>query len=95
MAHTPGPWETEELKIISQGGPLIAYANEEPDNDLYPLVGEEVDANARLIAASPDLLAACKDVADIIQGGDRLETCEPWAQDVISRLRNAIAKAEG
>lgn len=42
-----------------------------------------------------ELLAALKEIADIIQGGDKLQTCEPWAQELIGRARAVIAKAEG
>ena len=51
--HTPGPWHVSPLpttailgrEIIDAGGGLAA---------------ETVPENARLIAAAPDLLAACK-----------------------------------
>ena len=61
--HTPGPWSIgEHQKIISTGwsiripsdGSAIAY-----------VLGErnpELQANARLIAAAPDLLAALKEL---------------------------------
>lgn len=62
--------------------------------DLYPEDGDqyyEAEANARLIAAAPDLLAACKLLADDVEG------CELDASMVAARNAAvaAIAKAEG
>jgi hypothetical protein len=53
----------------------------------------EREAQARLIAAAPDLLAACKSVLDSVpfasyRGDGELEECE-------ARLKAAILKAEG
>jgi len=67
--HTPGPWFVGRRGYNTAGievGPRypngpgiwsIAYVEDE-DNDDLP--ADEQDANARLIAAAPDLLAACK-----------------------------------
>ena len=49
----------------------------------------------RRINAFPDLVAACEKWADIIQGGDRFERMEPWAQECVSDLRAALAQAKG
>lgn len=72
--HTPGPWEVEHGRI-NDGGIVIAHYS--PDNgsetatiksyvaELFPstLCDEHgsIEANARLIASSPDLLAALED----------------------------------
>lgn len=54
----------------------------------------EVDeANARLIAASPDLLAACKGLLDCCELN--LDEMEPETLLRIIEARVAIAKAEG
>ena len=61
--HTPGPWESRpddypEL-VRAPGGGTVAHCGAE--HDVYH--GHEpatAIANARLIAAAPDLLAACK-----------------------------------
>ena len=57
--HTPGPWDFDDLR--SDGGNLeivggndVCVADVDPDGS-----DDEVMANARLIAAAPDLLAAC------------------------------------
>jgi hypothetical protein len=53
--------------------------------------GERV-ANARLIAAAPDLLAAAKDT---VQRHDRFLPADKRTTDLVATLRTAIAKAEG
>jgi len=66
----------------------------------------EGEANARLIAASPDLLAACKaylaslsiGVTDIAEHGVRSPRFASRADDMTAALRDmkaAVAKAEG
>lgn len=92
---TPGPWKVEQSDHwLWVAGPDreenvicdIVGRNSKPGEDLTP----EDAANARLIAAAPDLLAACK--AAIVKFKhtplDRISV----AADM---LRDAIAKAEG
>jgi len=62
---------------------------------------QEQDANARLIAAAPDMLAALRSAADFIKdrdGGDP-STETGWKSDEYLaewlRINAAIAKAEG
>lgn len=61
--HTPGPWTVNPYSFIHAGKTLIACpaTPEEAQAGLcaHP-ESEEAKANARLIAAAPDLLAACK-----------------------------------
>lgn len=79
--HTPGPWSEHDGQIYAENDPkgrtfaLIPYYDREP----------EQDANARLIAAAPELLAALRWVI----GDDSSD--EPC----IVAARAAIAKAEG
>lgn len=78
-AHTPGPWDYHELtrinprtlhvrnRDISRGVCELSAAKWENTS------AEEMEANARLIAAAPDLLAAlvkCEDLlAELETGG--------------------------
>ena len=83
-AHTPGPWEA-----------LPSLANESTGKADYLVVGpngEEIAdmvcrsaANARLIAAAPELLAALKQARLMI---------DPFVHDT-SDIDAIIAKAEG
>ena len=55
--HTPGPWNVEhDTEIIAAEGKRIAEADTRSIN----FVNGEANANARLIAAAPDLLAAAE-----------------------------------
>ena len=90
--HTPGPWEVE------QDGPWTLVRGRDPelpsDDIPGPLVCTPADngytqANAHLIAAAPDLLAALKEIVAGISVGT--DPDHPW----IKEARAAIAKAEG
>jgi len=88
--HTPGPWTYPGGTGNFVGGPDRIRVADVGGMERSP---EERQANARLIAAAPDLLAACKSVLDSVpfasyRGDGELEECE-------GRLRFAILKAEG
>ena len=81
---TPGPWVVDENLILS-GDLRVA--------DVYhmePIKPGATDANARLIAAAPELLAALKLVVDHAGGVSGTITGADWAI-----IRAAIAKVEG
>jgi hypothetical protein len=81
MTFTPGPWTANRL-IVSSGGavpvPLALMA-------LHGSREAEAEANARLIAAAPDLLEAAKFVLD----NSMLYRIAGW-----EKLQAAINKAE-
>lgn len=83
--HTPGPWLIDENGMIyHRPDPLTKYCIAEMESGL--------EANASLIAAAPDLLAALKKMLPEANRIDQhlrptFETCE--------EARAAIAKAEG
>jgi hypothetical protein len=92
---TPGPWTWNKNYhgLTGPGGAVILdYATYEgmwvPD-----YAGDWAKANARLIAAAPDLLAALEDALSIFEFGDDDETV--LAPKWVARARAAIAKAEG
>jgi len=66
--YTPGPWDARELfdeddlTPVSMGLFIFATAYRDPVATL-PGIGREDFANAQLIAAAPDLLAALEFVA--------------------------------
>ncbi len=90
--HTPGPWETDGTVVRAMG-------NDDFEVDLtenstpFPTT----DANARLIAAAPELLNACVRMMVGITKRDS-HNCE-WYEgievDGAEEARAAIAKAEG
>ena len=60
--HTPGPWTYSDGNLHVHGGPFSLPLAEVkfPSSGAWDgQLAEQVEANARLIAAAPDLLAAC------------------------------------
>ena len=66
MKHTPGPW-TAEYDNRGNGG-FGEWYNVGPAR-VY-IVGESSEADARLIAAAPDLLEALEAAVDQLEGFD-------------------------
>ena len=59
-AHTPGPWTVyEPTSVVVSMNDGVGYAIADPSARVcWP--AEQVAANARLIAAAPELLDACR-----------------------------------
>lgn len=99
MAHTPGPWKQgKDWQDIEAHDPLdsprpwgIATV---ADSCGYGNGSSESQANARLIAAAPDLLAACKGMAE--EAANILANDDPSSDkgQASQALLDAIAKAE-
>ena len=97
IEHTPGPWKPYEdgpLTIVTAEGDTIAgvYDGTLPWNKTnVSLPGE---ANARLIAAAPDLLEACEVALETINILDVLvDGGKEGRREVKRQLRAAIRKA--
>ncbi len=103
--HTPGPWSvqtTQRPHVAGHWREIVAdklvvaevYEDDEPHEPYSPLP-KEAEANARLIAAAPELLEALKGFA---LNRAHLRTEDPF-DGALSRLLDmadaAIAKAEG
>lgn len=92
-AHTPGPW------VVSNKGGMLNVSAPASGGALASLgipKGEERFANARLIAAAPDLLAACEAVVSLLAvEGLKSPTVEVARAAVRKELHAAIAKAVG
>ncbi len=92
MPTTPGPWHTTPDRKLSRAG---VYAGDGDETIICDVTDEDIgsrvdrDANARLIAAAPDLLAACKSVMEFLSNGTPVH---PGAL-VQAEVFNAIAKA--
>ena len=93
--HTPGPW-------YDSGNPEYEiYKGNKPIASVIPSFTAEDDANARLIAAAPELLEQCKlfekVLTHLINSGDRkfgadLERNKRHFQFCV---REVLAKVEG
>jgi hypothetical protein len=97
-AHTPGPWEVGDVQRGES--PLMVYCDDSLGSrvaDLstsgHGITTAQVRANALLIAAAPDLLAALKRLLATTFPGT--EGHDPDCRCVIHEARTAIAKAEG
>lgn len=87
--HTPGPWEAIEDTVRARGSQRAIA-----DCGTWH-VGTQDKANARLIAAAPDLLDALKAAVEWIDPDEPdLVNREECAAD-LEKARAAIAKAEG
>ena len=101
--HTPGPWTVISKQysfLVNQGRKRSSIEICHGDTDInIPLYGtrEQAEADARLIAAAPDMLVALKMAFKIpkpwIMGG-RTITEEEW-NAAVDAVTAAIAKAEG
>ena len=86
MKHTPGPWRLDE------GQSSRVYLIDGKDGAVGELVFAETrnPADARLIAAAPELLEALQELMDDDAPWDGMR----WA-DACDKARAAIAKARG
>lgn len=86
MSHTPGPWTVGDKRGVWVGPVVMADGGKK---GVAFVVGES-DANARLIAAAPDLLSALKAHLPWDEDYGPVQGWGIW-QDAI----DAINKAEG
>ena len=102
--HTPGPWIGAGPSF---GDQFPRYTTEITTEDERYGDGhiqicelpfhhhdEENEANARLIAAAPDLLEAAKTIMENLDGMEG-EVTAGYHESIIAPLRDAIAKATG
>ena len=96
-AHTPGPWSIDTCGdpiIINgpeDGRAIVAWvpsAQDNPDEDWSP---EEL-ANARLIAAAPEMYELCKLFEKCME---RIDGAEYDASYELAKVRAVLAKVEG
>lgn len=97
--HTPGPWDVEiDERIDERGLYYVAGYNIHSREDGAVVgiegicCGPRDEANARLIAAAPELLAACAGLLDALRTSGVSNGAIRFAED---QARAAIAKAEG
>lgn len=96
--HTPGPWEVRKLNSGCVAGTIPVCT---PDYGKALMSGTNVanvngkageqEANARLIAAAPDLLTA---LIEVVRVNEAEATCPEWATAML-QAHAAIAKATG
>ena len=95
--HTAGPWKTGSLMsqvVVWPDGWNAPLCIADCGTKRAPESVEEKCANARLIAAAPDLLAALEAARDELDSCDRFKP-GLVKLDVMLDIRDAIAKASG
>ena len=91
--HTEGPWSVGEHAPRGDEGRTIVINGPKGGNIADIFFDDEVDeANARLIAAAPELLEACKAANLVLLQQNHPSGTDLEAMDV---LQAAIAKAVG
>lgn len=82
-----------------KGAGAHTVAEVEGLHQFNPISRDETFANARLIAAAPDLLAACERVIDALKDhvliAASLDGARTQGREICSLLNAAIAKARG
>ncbi len=92
--HTPGPWLLEQTTVYALNNERVpvnrftASLDRGWSDNSSRILQQEVEANAHLIAAAPDLLEALSEI--INDGGKFVMT-----QETHRKARAAIAKARG
>jgi hypothetical protein len=90
--HTPGPFEVRPASNPKNG---TGWRDIVSVGTVFSpsYVGEALEQDAYLFAASPDLLAACKTAKAFLMAHHELE--DQATQELADELNEAIAKAEG
>jgi len=100
--HTAGPWRavnkgpfiaTEENKVIART--VNAAADPALNCQCQTVADLEQCANAELIAAAPELLAAVENLILIFQTGNHYDTRNPYTRPEVIEAMKTIAKATG
>jgi hypothetical protein len=92
MKHTPGPWEIQDGQYIHavavKGSPCIATS---------PQPHEWREADARLIAAAPEMLNNLKEILKSLVACEMVDAsgCEGVSELWIGWIREIISEAEG
>jgi hypothetical protein len=85
-AHTPGPWRASPFSSVV--GCAIT-AQPDPKKNTQMVASTYTEADARLIAAAPDLLAAIRAILLDVDGANSI------FRPSVDLARSALAKAEG
>jgi hypothetical protein len=91
--HTQGPWKSYLYGEDSYGRTIATVGANDGDNRICELCAvdlpvDAIEANARLIAAAPDLLQVTKDFL-------LLAALHDWEGAAIDFAKATLAKAEG
>lgn len=94
MAHTPGPWAASLSEHVLDGNRIVSTRVNGPRRGIVATAYahernvDECDANARLIAAAPELLRCLESATELLKS-------EPLLVNTVRSFRRAIALAKG
>ena len=94
---TPGPWEKATIGIGTNSKQVV-WLGEKTGRRIQVISTGRDEANARLIAAAPELLEQCKlfeKVLTYYYGTDRNTAISATANENRDKLREVLAKVEG
>ena len=108
--HTPAPWRVEvweyptaktphnDLQICSKDQLICSLRWADGQDNPYTIPDGEARANARLMAAAPELLEALRNLlatAEFVDAGNKRDGAERYgfAKSLFEQSRAAIAKA--
>lgn len=104
IKHTPGPWAAKK----GVGWYVVRSAHSQDDNFAIAVgsnktslvdapTGDDAEAkaNARLIAAAPELLSACEHAMTLLSPFDDAGLSLGLGSDALYPIKSAIAKARG
>ena len=98
VAHTPGPWTIYDDGTDEESSDIVMARKEDENYDICAIYPElpvaERKANARLIAAAPDMLAALENVVKYHRDNDS-GSGELFGLDYVTTCIEAIRKAKG
>lgn len=96
--HTPGPWAADDLEdggvfVFEKGGGNLTIADLNADRSFG---FEQIQANARLIAAAPELLAALETISESVNSKNHsTKNIYDTFAAIADTARAAIAAAKG
>lgn len=98
VKHTPGPWEAKPHPT-RQGRWFVQahfYGDEIKQSDVCELSNDNREANARLIAAAPDLLSVAKlALKTILDEAEARDFDPPADTNLVAELEASITRATG
>ena len=85
---TPGPWEYDLHTVVGPGGAIAETCTSDFDDEMML-------ANAKLCAAAPMLLDACRYVLRWWKECGFGEADDPWHPSIVEKLQQSIQAATG
>ncbi len=92
MKHTPGPWSVSKHATPDYAPQFGIYAGDSP-NDLAIVKGDNAEADAALIEAAPDLLAALQEAMPFLRwAASRREDAYPAIDNALAAIETALGE---